>query len=212
MYIFSVNNAAKIISKSNKYTSLFLSKCKGLEHIERGHYALKNADIYQIASNIITPSYLSIISAFRYYNAITQIPRIVYVIASKQHKTIRFNGYLIKFIKLKRNLVFGYNRIDGAFIAEIEKSIVDALYLNIDFNYIKEAYENEIDHIRIKKLVKYALFMHSNALISRLGFLLESLGIENEYIDILQEEYISKRLVKFLGISGTNKRWMVTHA
>ncbi len=212
MYVFTINNAAKFILKSNKYTSLFLSKCKGIKRIERGHYALESANIYQIASGIIAPSYISIISAFRYYDAITQTPRIVYVVASKQHKEINFDGYVIKFIKFKRNLIFGYLNIHAStFVAEIEKAIVDSLYLNVDFNYIKEAYESESDHININKIVEYAFLMHSNALISRLGFLLESIGIKNKYTNKLLF-HKSKRLIKFLGIESSSKRWMVIHA
>jgi Predicted transcriptional regulator len=170
MQVFTINDAAKLTGKPNKYVSLFLSKNKRFTKIIRGRYCIRNASIYAIASGILAPSYISGISALRYYNLITQMPNTIEVISARQHKPIEIQGYMVKFIKFSREHIFGYRKEDGAMIADPEKAIIDSLYMRLDYSYVSEAMGSYLSSIDDKKLIRYAIEMDSKATVSRLGF------------------------------------------
>ena len=72
--VFSINDAAKAMGKPKRYASKLLSANKEVERIERGKYYIKsgNIDIYEIASQIVFPSYVSGFAALRYYSLVEQ--------------------------------------------------------------------------------------------------------------------------------------------
>ncbi len=206
-HVFTISDAVKLTGKPRKYVSLILSKNNKFKRIERGKYYIKNTSVYEIASNIVSPSYISLISAFRYYNLITQMPNLIYVVSTKQHKNVELEGYEIKFVKFKRKCVLGYNTENGSFVASPEKAIVDALYTNLEFDYVSEAFGN-IENPDIEMLKKYAIIMESKILVNKLGFLLESLGIN---ADDLLKKRSSRYAILSLG-NKINSKWRVKYA
>ncbi len=207
--VFTINDAVKIIGKKSNYVSLFLSKNKKFGRIEKGKYYVKGSSIYEIASNAVQPSYLSMASAYRYYNLITQMPNVIYVMSATQHRSIDIEGFRIEFIKLKKSRLFGYKRVDGAFVADLEKAIIDSLYM-IDYEYVEEAFRNALDSglIRTDVMVDYALLMKSKALVNRTGFLLDRFGV---YSDRLYRNR-SQLYVKLSSEGGKkDKKWRVAH-
>lgn len=171
---FSIYDIAKLTGKNTKYTSLFLSKISTIKRIERGKYYVEGTDIYEIASHILKPSYISMESAFRYFNLITQMPTEIQLISSCQHKHINIEGFEIKTFKLNKNKVFGYHIENNVSIADIEKAIIDTLYFRRDYVYIEEAFTNAL-HSKLldsEKLKTYAQVMGSKSLIKRLDLLL----------------------------------------
>lgn len=184
--VFSVNDIAKIIGKPKKYASLVLHRLKKrnlILEIERNKYVLKKTNPYVIFSNLVFPSYLSFLTAFSYYNLSTQIAKNILIATTKSKKEIKFENYNLKFIKLSKNRFFGYKRektsLGFIFIAEIEKAIIDSLFL-IRYCPIDETYNalsKEIKLIDIEKLIKYALKMKSKIVLKRLGYILEKKNI-----------------------------------
>ena len=146
--VFTSTVAMKILGKDTKYASLYLSrlvKAKALLRIERGKYCIANSDIYAISSNIVFPSYVSMLSAFRYYSITSQNVVRIDVMTPRRHKPITdINGYSIQFIKTDRKCMFGFHRIrdSGAFMAYIEKALIDAALYGIPKPYIMEAVAN----------------------------------------------------------------------
>lgn len=214
--IFTINDISKIIKKSKKYTSLFVYrlKKKGLIlEIEKKKYILKNTSNYTVFSNIIYPSYISFLTALGYYNLTSQIPKKIYIVSLKSKKEIRFENYSIKFIKFRPKIFFGYKRektSDGLiFIAEIEKAIIDSLFLpkycSIDETY--KALSESIGIIDLEKLIEYSLKMESGVVIKRLGFLLEKNGIDifNKVNKIINNKYDPLDTISKKGIK--NKKW-----
>jgi predicted transcriptional regulator of viral defense system len=102
-----------IIENNNiNYSSLVanrLVKHGYAKRIGRNKFYLPGTDIFAIASNILEPSYIGILSAFSYYNLVTQIYNTVYVISTKRHKDIEIEGYKIKFIILKNTKLYGFH-------------------------------------------------------------------------------------------------------
>ena len=209
LQVFTINDAAKLTGKSNKYVSLFLSKNKRFTKIIRGRYCIRNASIYAIASGIQAPSYISGISGLRYYNLITQMPNIIEVISVRQHKPLEIQGYKIKFIKLSKECIFGYRKEDGAMIADPEKAIIDSLYLRLDYSYVSEAMESYLSSIDDKKLIRYAMEMHSKATINRLGFLMDRFGLDSSKLMKMK----SGHKVRTSPLEGErDKKWGVSYA
>lgn len=207
--VFTINDAVKIIGKPSNYVSLFLSKVDSIIRLERGKYYVKGTDPTEVASNVIYPSYISLVYSLAYYKSITQLPIAIDVMALRQHKRLKVEGYDIRFVKLKRSRFFGYRSDDGVFIADPEKAIVDCLAFNVDFFYISESFGNLKDSVDIKKLKEYAKDMDDKALINRLGFMLEKAGLD-------ADDLLSYRSRMYARLSANafikDEKWKVMYA
>lgn len=176
--VFNIEDAIRILNKPRAYVCLYLHRLEKqglIRRIEKGKYALRDASPFVIASNIAFPSYISLWMAFHLHQLTTQLPLTIQVIMSKQKKSLKFDDYDVKFIKLTPKRIFGYGKqrtgIGYIFIAEKEKAIIDSLYLGEgpDLDDIK----NGLHECDIKKLEEYALRMNSKVLVQRLGYLME---------------------------------------
>ena len=177
--VFILQDAIRVINKEEKYTSLFLSRLVKngfIKRIEKGKYYIVGTDIYTIASNIIYPSYISLFSALKYYGATTQNIVQMDVISTIRHKPIEdIEGYRINFIVLKRDMMFGFyrNKETGAFVAYIEKAIIDSLlFKNPSFSYIEESINllkklNLIDLTRLKEFASRINSKNVNKVLER---------------------------------------------
>ncbi len=112
---------------------------KYIKKLRRGYYIFSDIDLderkmFFVANRIYYPSYVSLESALSYYNL---IPEGVYVITSvSSAKTFGFKTPIGEFSyrRIKPDLMFGY-RLENfndrnCKIAEIEKAVLDYLYLN----------------------------------------------------------------------------------
>ncbi len=164
IYVFKLSTAAIIIGKSKKYTQKFLSNNRFVKKLQNGLYYTDNANEYEVASNIIYPSYIGLISALRYRNLTEQMPSVIYVISLKQHKSIKsLNGYEIVFKKIKKSLMYGYERKENVFVSTPEKTIIDILY----FKRFKEYAEDVIEqrNFERKKLIDYLKMVEDKDLV-----------------------------------------------
>jgi len=163
IHVFTLDDAARILAKDKHYSAIFLARDKWIKKAIRGIYYTPEASIYEIATSIISPSYVSLISALRFYNLTEQIPNIVYVVSKKQHKGIEVNGTRIEFLKIKPSLMYGYAKVDDAFVADPEKAVVDMLYLGRFEEYALEAIES--GKLNYEKLDRYAELSGSKKII-----------------------------------------------
>lgn len=171
--VLSVYAAAKIISMPLAYASKFLARDRYLRRAERGLYYTRDADEYEAASRMLFPSYVSLVSALRFHNLTEQIPRRIYVIGLRQHKTIQdLNGYVVEFIKVKKGLMYGYRKVDGTFVADPEKAVIDMLYLNRFIEYAEEAVES--GRMDRKKLERYSAMSGVKEIARRMEAMLDA--------------------------------------
>ena len=191
MRVFNVNDAVKILHHKRDYTKLFLHRCasRGLiDRAERGLYYLKGkSNEYEIASGILHPSYISMISALYYYGLTTQIPHVIYVISSRWHPRINdVLGYDILFRTTKKDMLFGYHKEAGGniSIADPEKAIVDIYYFN-DVNDLDGKALDRPSRIDVTKLVKYAGMSGRDTVRSRVASLLAEHGYKKEAAKLL---------------------------
>ncbi len=141
--VFRLADAARIIGKSRRYAALFLSRNRNIKSVVGGIYYTKDATEYEVASRIVYPSYVSLISALRFHNLTEQMPRIIYVLSYKRHRQVpALNGFRVEFKKIKKGMMYGYGRVDDVFVASPEKAVIDMFYLNEFVDYAEEAIES----------------------------------------------------------------------
>jgi predicted transcriptional regulator of viral defense system len=196
--VYSFSDLVRILGKKENYCKTFLNRltAKGLlVRIEKNKYTLPNQNPLVLASNIAFPSYISFISAYSFYNLTTQIPTTVFVVAKRQKDEISYEGNTIKFIKFSKRRFFGYRKefLENKvlFVAEIEKAILDSLYLP-HYTSVSETFfalkEAKIDK---EKLLNYTKRFNSKIVSKRLGYFLELIGIDlyDELKKLLNKNY-----------------------
>jgi len=185
--IFSKKDIEKIDqSFHNQRLSEWQSKGY-IKMIRRGYYIFSDLELnesvlFLIANKIYSPSYISLEMAFSYYNL---IPEAVYGITSvTSQKTNNFKTGLGEFMysHVKPELMFGYNLVRyGIYnfkIAEIEKTLLDYLYLNPQIKtrdgFASIRFNDEVfkDNSDKNKLLSYLKIFNNKSLTKRLeGFL-----------------------------------------
>lgn len=207
--VFTIGDASKLTGKPQAYLSRLLPTSSKIRRLERGKYYLDGADIYEIASNVIYPSYVSLFSAFRYYDLTTQEVARISVLSVRRHGPLKVGGTTVEFTSVGRERLFGYARHGNAFIATAEKAIIDSLYLNRPgYHDVRDAFENAKREglVDIGKMKRYALLMDSGALVSRLGFLLDG---EGEEADDLLGRRSARRVEAVRGGKKYSRKWGV---
>ena len=176
--VFTLNDAARIMNKPKKYVSKLLAMSRKVARIERGKYFIttgKNIDFYEIASQIVFPSYISLFAAFEYYGVTDQVITTVSVVSLKRHRPVVLDGHMIEFRSIQKKRFFGYRKTENTYIATIEKAIIDALYFNAPpMSYVRETLSEAInrDIIDVDKLLEFSRRMNSSSLERKVELLL----------------------------------------
>lgn len=136
-----------------------------------------------IASQVVTPGYISFWSALHFYGFTEQAPLAVFVATTRKKQPVVFRNQSFRFVTVQQRKFFGYRRetVGGlpALIADEAKAIVDSLAEPRYAGGVAEvakalrAAQAEVD---VALLVAYANRMGDKSLGSRLGFLLARLG------------------------------------
>ena len=178
--VFTLNDATKYMNKPRKYVSKQLASNKKVVRIERGKYFIsygKGIDLYAVASQILYPSYISLLSAFQYYSVTTQVTNAYSVISLKRHRTIVFDDNIIEFRTVKKERFFGYKRVQNTFISSLEKAILDSIYLGVPaFSYVEEAFSSAMQKgiLDINGLKILASRMNSKIVSDKISYLIDS--------------------------------------
>src|SRR3989344_5862042 len=154
-----------------------------IKKLRRGYYMFADAPLdeetlFLIANRLYAPSYVSLESALSYYGL---IPEGVYSITSVAgRKTAQFQTPIARFSyrAIQPRLLFGYRLLkkggQGYKIAEMEKAVLDYLYLNpriIQEADFSEWRFNSVEFIKKSDKVKlraYAEVFRNKSLLERL--------------------------------------------
>ncbi len=169
-----------------------------IERIEKGKYLIiplgakkgkYTINEFVIGSMLIEPAIISYWSALNYYGFTEQIPTIVFIqtTSRKKKQELDIFGVKYKIIRVSENKLVGYETIwindTQVHITDREKTIVDCLdkpqYCGGIIEVVK-ALQNDID---LNKVIEYAKNMNNSAILKRLGYLCDKIGIS---IDIPQ--------------------------
>jgi predicted transcriptional regulator of viral defense system len=155
-------------------------------------------DWHLIAEHLVNDAehYIGYYSAMQIHNLITQPSFKEQIVVSQQIRpsSIKIKDVLFQFIYHNENHFFGTRKIwvdsfHKVTCSDLEKTIIDCLfkpdYAGGIAEIAKALYISK-DIIRYDILYEYAVKFNSQAVIKRLGFLLDLLEIENEIIERLQ--------------------------
>jgi len=163
-----------------------------IKKLRRGYYIFADLKIneqtlFLIANRLYSPSYVSFEMALSYYGL---IPEGVYSITSaSSKKTYNFSTPIANFTyrKISPHLFFGYHIEEhsgqGYKIADMEKAVLDYLYLNpniaqeADFKEWRFNSEEFLGKVDIKKMKKYAVVFESKQFTVRLEKLLKLMKV-----------------------------------
>lgn len=170
------------MDKTKAYNLIKSLKKKGaIKRVGKNSFAFKDANEFIIAVNLNYPSYISFWSALNYYKFSDQMPKKIFLATTKYSKEISN----FKYVTLSKKRFFGYILIGDVVIADKEKAIIDSLLFPKYSGGIKEiikSIEAALNEVDIKKLTNDAFRVESKAVMRRLGFILERLGIKAEKI------------------------------
>jgi len=219
--VFSVKDLRTLLNWSNNRinnTLASLDKKGVLIHIKRNQYTLKdkiNDSSFEIATETIKPSYISFWSALSFHGLTEQQVNEIQIVTTKQYQDLQLGPHKLSITTFKPNLFYGYKLLDGFVIAEIEKALIDSLYLPEKCGGLSEFLKcltNSWKDINQKRLLKYVIKFNNKSLVSRLGYLIEYLNLETDILDKLlqfrSESYI-KLSVFDKRNKNYNKKWRI---
>jgi len=173
-----------------------------------------------VGSVLATPYYYGYQTANNYHGFTSQFSPKIYVCTVKPRRTYRWRGLSYRFVTLIDDKFFGFTEAeaDGCeiYVAEPEKAVLDSLdkpgycggvsqVVNVVFNALSSGVDRE-------KLLSYAGRMGSNAVLQRLGYVVELLseqglldpgeGFLDSIMDLIPEGFS----YTFLGPVGANGR------
>ena len=204
--IFGLKDVEKVLNcnyESAKVAVSRLAKKGWVERIGKGKYLIiplsagtkSEYSEHEFIIASLFEGYIGYWSALNYYGFSEQIPNKIFIASPKRLRDRIIFGIKYKFVYLSAGKFFGFQefRLSGfkIRISDKEKTIVDCLdkpKYSGGIEEIAKALYLARDELDFDKMVKYSLRMNNNAIIKRLGFLLDLLGLEEE-----------KRLRRFIG-------------
>ncbi|MEW5761432.1 MAG: hypothetical protein AB1779_11775 [Candidatus Thermoplasmatota archaeon] len=207
--IFTINEFSRIFNIKKSVASVYVNrmiKKKLLFRIERNKVSISD-DAFTLSSQLIFPSYISLITALYLHNIVEQVVDKIYVLTTKKRKNINLFGTDVIFVQTKPELMFGYKRIEKAqsfiMLADLEKTIIDCLYFQ---RYCRLSYIiTALGKADIRKVEGYAERLNKEVVSRRLGYLLDLLGKKNSLKRKTDTTYKLNSLIKKKG--KFDKKW-----
>jgi len=200
--IFTYHDAVEIFGSNDRQLRELLSTLvkKGwLQRLEKGKYLILPLEAgsegewteheFVIASYLVEPYYIGFNSALNYYGYTEQISRTVYIASTRRKfkSTHKISGVTYQLVQVAEHKFFGYRSVSingyEINISEPEKTIVDCLDRIKHCASIEElgkALWYGREEIDFEKMAEYSVRNGNQAVNQRLGFLIDSLGIESK--------------------------------
>ncbi|MCK5848532.1 MAG: hypothetical protein KAH01_04985 [Caldisericia bacterium] len=192
-------------------------------HIKQGLYLVNDSITGQFQGNLpllaishclFEDSYVSLAHALHYHNLLKHVPDTISSINGQISKKFSYQSYTFKFIKVKTDFYFGYRPIPQQKrtiqIAEVEKAILDYLYVDINFTTPEIFFEPVQEHresIDFDKFQQYAL-RFSETVRRKAGFLLDHIKLNTKQLHASVKD--SKGYAKFTKEATIfNSKWRV---
>jgi len=156
--VFSMQQLSNLIGKSKQVCTVYASRLvkKGLAvRLLKGKISFEK-DEFIIASQLIEPSYISLGSALLFHGITKQVQKNIECVTAKN--SLKFNEIGVVYHKIPGSLFFGFKKHSKGksyvMIAEPEKAVLDALYLNIFSEENLKELSHEISLRKLKSLLK----------------------------------------------------------
>lgn len=196
LLVFSLSDIKKLTGweKNSISNVLFsLKKKKIVLAPKKDHYVLAEkvpAHLYSIAVLLTSPSYVSFWSACSYYGFTEQQLSAIQVASVKQHPKLKIAGHAIETTTLQPKKWFGYRKIEGFAIAEVEKLLIDCLHQPDKAGGIPELRKilaKAWSQTEQNKFYAYLKKFENRSIFARAGFLLEELKLANHKEKLFQK-------------------------
>lgn len=173
-----------------------------LLRLERGKYILKNVSSgiqhnpFIIAMLLLPTSAVAYWSALNFYGLTEQIPKTIFIQTIHRRKPAEIQNSIYKFITINNNKFFGLRnewiQHLSFQITDIEKTIVDCFDSPAYCGGIIECAKalTNLNNINSSRLIDYAVKMNNSAIIKRIGFVSELLGI-----NVVLEQIIKRNII-----------------
>ena len=202
MPLFGFNDIKKYFPNTANDFVNKLIKSKHIFKLKKGLYSCYN-DPYILANYLVTPSYITSVSALSHYGLIDQLPHDIISFTSKKTKSIKFNR---TFFYYNTKYFFGfkeeeYNGFKVRF-ALPEKAVLDSF-----FTMPLEYFVDVFDELNIGLLKTYLKKINDISLNKRVGYILEKKGID---VDLFVKDYNYVLLNPTGPNKGSkNKKWHI---
>lgn len=183
LFVFQIKDLCLLLNlaRVDAYNLIKALKYKRVIKKQGAFYSFFDTDDFVIAVNIHFPSYISLWTALNYYGWSDQLPKKIYLCTTKYAPPLNH----FSFITLSPKRFFGYTSLNGIVIAEKEKAIIDSLFFPKYAGGIAEidaCLRKALPQLDKEKLITYALQMKSKAVLRRMGYLLEKLGVKEQIL------------------------------
>ncbi len=171
-----------------------LNKKGHIVRIKKDTYTLEENlfdRIFEVMTDAVKPSYISFWNALSYHGFTEQQVNLIQLVSTKQFHDMKVREKKVEISTFKPERFFGYDDRDGVIIADEEKALVDSLFIPDRCGGLEEyikCLKNGYDGLDIDTFGEYIIRFGNKSLVSRMGFLLERLGlVDEELINKLKE-------------------------
>ena len=235
--LFSVDDTRKVIEEEQLEikdirSALHSLKLRGCIHsVKRGLYALDSAFLggqpiheFEIAIRLVVPSVISHYSSFHFHELTDQIPQIVFatipkgtsIPRTKSEEFFNYRGIRYCYSQVKQEQFFGMEQVwvgeARIPIMDLERTLLDGLIKPKYCGGLREVLAAfSAAEFDVHKIIDYALRLDVSVA-KRLGWVLESLEIQNEGIEALAKlpfEGFAKLDPSAKNTGPYNKRWQI---
>lgn len=209
--VFGTSELRRLMEwKNTKINNVLQSLMKKgiIDKIKKNNYVLSEdlkEKAYEVATELVNPSYLSHWSALSYYGFTDQQVGTVQLVTTKQTKDINHPLIRIEATTLNRERFYGYSK-NGFSIAEKEKALVDSLYMLDKVGGLDEftkCLENAWNELDENRFVRYLIRFNNRSMVSRAGYLIDKLDLPFDSWSELRKN-TSRSYIKL--VSGKPKR------
>lgn len=157
---FTIHDLKKFYGNKKSSLKTLLSRWKKqglITALGRGFYTfdLARLDYLALACEIVRPSYISFEYALNYHGLIDQVPFTITLATTKRHQYRDIKIASLEYTTLQKKLFFGYTVVDGVYIADAEKALLDALYLMARGKRRVDLSSLQKEKLQKEKLVEY---------------------------------------------------------
>ncbi len=191
--VFWVEDLKILDDKYDKSKVMKWKKAWHIKQIIRWYYILEKINInqnilFKISNKIYSPSYISLESAFSYYNLIPEQTFITTAVSTKKTSCFNTDIWVFDYKKIKTDLFWWYNIIkmweNKILLASLEKALIDYFYLDSNIKSIDDFEFLRFNKITLNEkldkwlLKKYWYILNSKNIIDKINLLLKY--IEND--------------------------------
>lgn len=174
---FTIGDVRKVSSNTPESIRVAMNRLVAsgeVERLERGVYSRESSrmdwDLY--ACERYAPSYISFESALARHHVLSQQPVHIVLATTNRTKQSIVPGKEIFYRHIKKDLYWGYIRVEGCLLADAEKAFLDLLYFSLR-GYAKfDSEEMNLHFLSKGKVRKYARKFQ----ISKMDEMLQGLG------------------------------------